>query len=123
MANRRMQLSGEGKEILDKLCDILEIDRPFAIHIALAKGIARASGPVSLDFEQKKQKWIIPEGIIKDKDYVLFKHLIINEIKKPLTDEEVQKYMAQYIEYGLQIIALELKQRTSLEDYRITVLN
>ncbi len=28
MANRRMNLSGTGKETLDLLCEVLEIDRP-----------------------------------------------------------------------------------------------
>lgn len=126
MASKRMNLSGEGKEILDRLCDVLELDRPLAIHIAFSKGISNANGPVQVDTnkeqEKQKEKWTIPDGIIKDKEYLLFKHLILNEIKKPLNEDEIDKYLLQYIEHGLKEIKEDIDHLASLEDYRITII-
>lgn len=81
MSNRRMLLSQEGKEILDTVADVLEVGRPIAIKIALAKGLAISDGPVDENYMQWKNKWTIPDNIIKEKEFLLFKHLIINEVK------------------------------------------
>jgi hypothetical protein len=122
MANRKMLLSGTGKQILDRLCEVLEIDRPYAIKIALAKGLSISNGEVNSDFSDSNQKWTIPDGIIRDKEYLLFKHLIINELEKALTEDEVHHHMILYIEYGLRIIEKEIESLSSLEDYRLTIL-
>lgn len=123
MANRRMNLSGTGKETLDLLCEILEIDRPQGIKIALAKGIANATGKINDDFKDGKNKWTVPDNIIKDKEFLLFKHLIINEMQVALNEDEITQNMLLYIEYGLKIIKQEIDNLSSLEDYRIIVLN
>lgn len=123
MANRRMNLSGTGKEILDLLCEVLEIDRPQGVKIALAKGIAKANGEIEDDFKDGKTKWTIPDNIIKDKEFLLFKHLIINELQNSLNEDEIHQNMLMYIEYGLRIIKREVDNLSSLEDYRIIVLN
>ncbi|PFV92850.1 hypothetical protein [Bacillus thuringiensis] len=123
MANRRMNLSGTGKETLDLLCEVLEIDRPQGIKIALAKGIANATGKINDDFKDGKNKWTIPDNIIKDKEFLLFKHLIINEMQVALNEDEFTQSMLLYIEYGLKIIKHEIDNLSSLEDYRIIVLN
>ncbi|HDX9588869.1 TPA: hypothetical protein ROX98_001833 [Bacillus pseudomycoides] len=123
MANRRMNLSGTGKEILDLLCEVLEIDRPQGVKIALAKGIAKANGKIEDDFKDEKTKWTIPDNIIKDKEFLLFKHLIINELQNPLNEDAIHQSMLMYIEYGFRIIKREIDNLSSLEDYRITVLN
>jgi hypothetical protein len=123
MANRRMSLSGTGKETLDLLCEVLEIDRPQGIKIALAKGIANATGKIKDDFKDEKNKWTIPDNIIKDKEFLLFKHLIINEIQIALNEDEITQNTLLYIEYGLKIIKQEIDNLSSLEDYRIIVLN
>lgn len=123
MANRRMNLSGTGKETLDLLCEVLEIDRPQGVKIALAKGIANATGKINDDFKDGKNKWTIPDNIIKDKEFLLFKHLIINEIHVALNEDEITQSMLLYIEYGLKIIKQEIDNLSSLEDYRIIVLN
>ncbi|EJV69659.1 MULTISPECIES: hypothetical protein [Bacillus] len=123
MANRRMNLSGTGKETLDLLCEVLEIDRPQGIKIALAKGIANATGKINDDFKDGKTKWTIPDNIIKDKEFLLFKHLIINEMQVTLNEDEITQSMILYIEYGLKIIKQEIDNLSSLEDYRIIVLN
>ncbi|MFA2767161.1 hypothetical protein [Bacillus pacificus] len=123
MANRRMNLSGTGKETLDLLCEVLEIDRPQGVKIALAKGIANATGKINDDFKDGKNKWTIPDNIIKDKEFLLFKHLIINEMQVALNEDEITQSMLLYIEYGLKIIKQEIDNLSSLEDYRIIVLS
>ncbi|HDR4947819.1 MULTISPECIES: hypothetical protein [Bacillus cereus group] len=123
MANRRMNLSGTGKETLDLLCEVLEIDRPQGIKIALAKGIANATGKINDDFKDGKTKWTIPDNIIKDKEFLLFKHLIMNEMQVTLNEDEITQSMTLYIEHGLKIIKQEIDNLSSLEDYRIIVLN
>ncbi|PFI26381.1 hypothetical protein [Bacillus cereus] len=123
MANRRMNLSGTGKETLDLLCEVLEIDRPQGVKMALAKGIANATGKINDDFKDGKNKWTIPDNIIKDKEFLLFKHLIINEMQIALNEDEITQNMLLYIEYGLKIIKQEIDNLSSLEDYRIIVLN
>jgi hypothetical protein len=122
MANRRMHLSGEGKEILDQLVDALEVDRPNAVKIALAKGLSMSDGALSSDYTGSKNKWTIPDNIIKDKEFILFKHLIINEVNKPLNEEEIHQYMLAFIEHGLRKIEQQLKEKSSLGDNRLLIL-
>jgi hypothetical protein len=123
MANKRMNLSGTGKEILDTLCEVLEIERPHGIKIAFAKGLSKATGKVGGGYNDIKPKWTIPDNIIRDKDYLLYKHLIINELQTSLSDDEVNEHMLRFIEYGLRIIDEEIKILATIEDYRIKVLN
>lgn len=121
MSNRRMQLSEEGKEILDLIAVIMEIERPMAVKIALAKGIAMAKGAVSDEFTSGK-KWTIPDNIIKDKEFLLFKHLIISEVNKPLDDDELHKHMLLFIEKGLRSLQEIHHKKTSMEDFRLAIL-
>lgn len=122
MANRRMSLSEEGKTILDKMVDILEVERPMAVKIALAKGISVSNGPVEEEYFGGKNKWTIPDGIIKDKEFLLFKHLIINEVNTALDEDHLNKHMLAYIEKGLRTMENLLENKTSMEDFRITIL-
>ena len=91
--------------------------------IALAKGIANATEKINDDFKDGKTKWTIPDNIIKDKEFLLFKHLIINEMQVALNEDEITQSMLLYIEYGLKVIKQEIYNLSSLEDYRIIVLN
>ena len=122
MTNRRMSLSEEGKTILDKMVNILEVERPMAVKIALAKGISVSKGPVEEEYTGGKNKWTIPDGIIKDKEFLLFKHLIINEVNTALDEDLLNKHMLAYIEKGLRTMENLLKNKTSMEDFRITIL-
>lgn len=122
MSNRRMSLSEEGKIILDQIMDSLEVERPLAVKISLAKGISCSDGEIIDEFVGGKNKWTIPDNIIKDKEFLLFKHLIINETKKSLDDEILHKYMLSFIEKGLRVLKNELDEKTSIEDFRITIL-
>lgn len=122
MSNRRMQLSERGKEILDTISDTLEIERPMAVKISLAKGLSISNGPVQEEFEGGSHKWTIPEGIIKEKEFLLFKHLIINEVGSALNEADLHKHMSAYIEKGLRKLNEDLKNKTSMEDFRLTIL-
>ncbi|AYA76013.1 hypothetical protein DOE78_11505 [Bacillus sp. Y1] len=122
MANRRMNLSGTGKEILDRMCEHLEIDRPLGVKIALSKGIALSNGDLTLVFNDTKNKWTIPDNIIRDREYLLFKHLIMEEIKRSLNDEEINHFMLYFIEKGLRIILEEIESLSSMDNYRKTIL-
>jgi hypothetical protein len=117
-----MTLSEKGKEILDTITDTLEIERPMAVKIALAKGISVSNGVVTEEFDSGKEKWTIPDNIIKDKEFVMFKHLIINEVNSPLDDTELHKHMLAYIEKGLRTLNGDLKNKTSMEDFRLMIL-
>lgn len=120
MANRRMLLSAEGKEILDTLSAALELERPMVVHIALAKGIA--SDDILTEEFDTKNRWTIPDNIIKDKDFLLFKHLIIQKANRTLTDDELHKYMIAFIENGLRILQRLNDNKTSMQDLRLLIL-
>lgn len=122
MSNKRMSLSEEGKTILDTLTEVLEVDRPMGVKVALSKGISIANGPVTEEYSTGKNKWTIPEGIIKDKEFLLFKHLIINEINSSLDEDELQKHMLAFIEKGLREINQLIVNKTSMEDLRLTLI-
>ncbi len=117
-----MSLSEEGKEILDHVTTLLEIDRPMSVKIAFAKGLAVSNGAIVNEFQKGSNKWVIPEGIIKGKEFLLFKHLIINEINESVDEDEIHQHMLAYIEKGLRIIYSEISNKTSIEDLRLTIL-
>ena len=122
MSNRRMNLSEDGKKILDLIVEVLEVERPMAVKIALAKGISVSNGPVLDEFANSKNKWTIPDNIIKDKEYLMFKHLIINEVQEALDEDQLHQHMLLFIEKGLQTLKNEYEGKTSLEDFRLTIL-
>jgi len=122
VANRRMNLSAEGKEILESLTDSLELERPFIVRIALAKGIAtHVIMDLNLKYETKNG-WTIPDNIIKDQEFLLFKHLIIQYAENNLTDDELHKEMILYIEHGLRVLQKLENNKSSLEDLRLLIL-
>ncbi|MCK6207696.1 hypothetical protein KZX50_19835 [Bacillus infantis] len=120
MASRNMSLSEEGKNILDQVADLLDVDRPQALKIALAKGISESNGAINVNYDVGK-KWPIPD-IIKDREYVLFKHLIFNELNESLSDTELHKAMVSFMEHGLRLIKELHKNKTSMEDFRLMIL-
>lgn len=115
-----MLLSAEGKEILDTLTAALELDRPTVVHIALAKGIAE-NDLLNEEFDTRN-RWTIPDNIIKEKDFLLFKHLIIQKADRILNDDELHKYMIILIENGLRIMKNLNDNKTSMQDLRLLIL-
>lgn len=100
--NKKMTLSGEGKSILDDLAEQLSLDRPMVIHIALAKGLQKIEGIPGLTYDKGTNKWTIPDNIIKEDNFLLFKYLIQNEAGKPINNDELHEYMNNLIEFGLR---------------------
>lgn len=121
MSSKRMNLSQEGKQMLDEIVELLEIDRPQAVKIALAKGISISQSEPNLDPINGGNKWTIPDNVIKDQEFTLFKHLIINEAQRSLNDDELHQYMLAYIEQGLREIKKINESKTSLEDIRLMI--
>ena len=118
-----MLLSKEGKILLDELANILEMERPTVVKIALAKGIATTKDDITNDYSNGGDKWTIPDSIIKGNEFLLFKHLIINEVGKPITDEdELHQHMLYYIEKGLRILQEVNNNKNSLDDIRMSIL-
>ncbi|MEH6908858.1 hypothetical protein, partial [Neobacillus drentensis] len=104
------------------IAETLEIERPMAVKIALAKGISLSNGAITEVFDSGSNKWTIPDNIIKDKEFVMFKHLIINEVGTPLNEAELHNHMLAFIEKGLRTLNEELKNKTSMEDFRLMIL-
>ncbi|MGD6943927.1 hypothetical protein ACQCT6_18075 [Cytobacillus gottheilii] len=122
MSNKRMSLSEEGKGILDMVANTLETERPVAIKVALSRGLAISNGPVNDEYILGKNKWTIPDNIIKEKEFLLFKHLIINEVNTSLDDHELHKHMELFIEKGLRQLKADMENKSSLEDFRLIIL-
>ncbi|MCM3741906.1 hypothetical protein M3210_16760 [Oceanobacillus luteolus] len=122
MSNRKMTLSEKGKSMLDDLTEQLELDRPFVLQVALAKGIQISSGAPSTSYDKGSKSWTIPDNIIKDDNFTLFKYLIQNEAKKPIDNQELHDYMIRFIESGLRELSRTSQEKTSMEDLRIAIL-
>lgn len=120
--NRKMTLSEEGKIIVDDLTEKLSLDRPLVIQIALAKGIQLANGLPEENIDKGVNKWTIPDNIIKENYFILFKYLIQNEVQKPINSDELHELMINYIEFGLRELAKINKEKTSMEDIRLALI-
>jgi len=120
MANKQLSLSKEGKDLLDIVTSDLSIDRPLTIKVALAKALS-STMTVSVD-TSSVPKWSIPEGIIKNEDYLLFKHLIFEHESRALDDSELNKQFLFLIEKGIRILNKEIRSKNSLQDSRSAIL-
>ncbi|WP_102706489.1 hypothetical protein [Terribacillus saccharophilus] len=120
MANRRLNLSKEGKDLLESIAVSLDIERVNAIKLSLAKGLA-SDNQDQID-TSSTPKWLIPDGIIKDKEFLMFKHLVIHKAGTVLNEDDIQKRMLFYIEKGIRVIHQDLKNKNSLDDSRFVIL-
>lgn len=123
LMNKKMILSEEGKLILDDITEQLDMERPIVIQIALAKGIQNSDKLQSFVYDKGSNKWTIPDNIINEENFLLFKYLIQNEEGRSLDNIELHEYLIEYIELGLRQLDQISKEKTSLEDLRITILN
>lgn len=121
--NKKMILSEEGKLILDDITEQLDMERPIVIQIALAKGIQNSDKLQSFVYDKGSNKWTIPDNIINEENFLLFKYLIQNEEGRSLDNIELHEYLIEYIELGLRQLDQISKEKTSLEDLRIAILN
>ena len=126
MGNSKFYISKEAKDIIDSLKVILNIDdTPVIIKLALAKGIAtlQTTENINQEFTKDKEKWLVPENIIKDRDYLLFKHLIINEYDMVISDKDINKYFAYLIERGARELQKVEQEKNSFEDIHVSILS
>ena len=126
MGNSKFHISKEAKDIIDSLKVILNIDdTPIIVKLALAKGIAilQTKEPIDQEITKDKEKWLVPENIIKDRDYLLFKHLIINEYDMVVSDKDINKYFAYFIERGARELQKVEQAKNSFEDIHVSILS
>lgn len=124
MGNTKFNISKEAKDIIDDLKVSLDInDTPSIIKLGLAKGISLIDPAEKIQKFEGNGSWLVPENIIKDRDYLLFKHLIINELSTVISDTDINKYFAFYIEKGLREIQKQIENKTSFEDIRVLILS
>ena len=123
MGNSKFNITKEAKDIIDSIKVILEIDdTPSIIKLALAKGIATCDPSAAIEKVNGDGYWLVPENIIRDKDYLLFKHLIINEYQTVISDQEINKYFAFLIEKGARELQHREQNKTSFEDIYVAIL-
>lgn len=124
MGNTKFNISKEAKDIVDSLKISLDInDTPIIIKLGLAKGISLLNPSEEIQKFEGSGNWLVPENIIKDRDYLLFKHLIINELNQVISDIDINKYFAFFIEKGLREIQNQIENKTSIEDIRVLILS
>ena len=124
MGNSKFNITKEAKDIIDSMKVILEIDdTPTIIKLALAKGVAICDPSITIEKVNGDGYWLVPENIIRDKDYLLFKHLIINEYKTIISDQEINKYFAFLIEQGAKELKKIEQNKTSFEDLHVAILS
>ena len=124
MGNTKFNISKEAKDLIDTLKISLDInDTPSVIKLGLAKGISILDPSEEIQKFNGEGNWLVPENIIKDREYLLFKHLIINELNQVISDTDINKYFAFYIEKGLREIQNQIDNKTTFEDIRILILS
>lgn len=122
MGNKKIILSGESRKIIDELMVLLDFTRPQIVEFSLSKGIAISKGPREIQTFDLSTKWEFGESIIDGSEYLLFKHLIINEQQRILSEEEISKYMGNYIELGCRKLHELMSNKSSIEDLRLALL-
>lgn len=123
MAN--LKLSNIGYECLSIVMAELEMDvkeRPDALRIAFAKGLA--SDTLPSDEKKDLSKFEFPSSVIaKADDKILIKHLIIEKLHNRVSDDELDKFILQFVEHGLYTMNEELKQLSSADNYLLYLLD
>jgi|SRR5690625_1422705 len=122
MSNKKMVISTDGKSILDKLTEQLDLERPFVVQLALAKGIQISKRIPNFTYDKGPNKWTIPDNIIKEENFILFKHLIQNEAQQSINNDQIHRYMIFFIESGLRELTKINLEKTSMEDLKISIL-
>lgn len=124
MGTPRMNISYDAYETINTLKNHLNCERPQAIEIVFAKGLSASDRQFSMTGKADNKKWEMPANLIKDDKYILYKSLIVEEIKEELvTEDDLKKYFIHFIEKGAAIVDLEINRLNELSDYRIEILN
>jgi len=124
MANGRMNLSVESEQRLGRVMSHLELNdrRPDALRLAFVKGLRECK-----EIPPKKEGktgFVIPDQVIaKGAEYVLYKHLIIEKVGRPLDAKGVDDYMLRYIEAGLEMMEQEIASLSELDNYMLYLVD
>lgn len=119
MSSKRMVLSPSGKRILDNFVEILSLTRPQVLKLAFAKGYESPTLEIKSDSDEKG--WEIPD-ILSEDEVLLFKHLIINKLELDISSDLYSEILKN-IENGLYTFDQLYKDRNSLDDIRMVILN
>ncbi|KDN57093.1 hypothetical protein [Exiguobacterium sp. AB2] len=129
MDSKGIKLSQVSKERIDLIISHLEHyvpkdPRPFVVKLSLMHGIENYSITSELPTELSSGAWDMG-SIINGNDYLLAKHLIINELKEEVEDEKtIRDYMKRFIELGVAHIASLLESDDAIfeEEFLIKLL-
>jgi len=129
MDSKGIKLSQVSKDRIDNIISHLEHyvpkdPRPFVVKLSLMYGIENYSILSDLPSELSSGAWDMG-SIINGNDYLLAKHLIINELQKEIQDEKIiRDYMKKFIELGVAHIASLLESDDAIfeEEFLIKLL-
>ncbi len=122
--NGRFKISKESTTILERVMVELglEDNRPEALRLALAKGIVATKGKPP-ETNGSGGGFEVPQGVIaKDQEYLKYKHLIIEQIGHCINDNEVDRHIHLFIEYGLNVMNTEINNLSSLDNYLLYLM-
>lgn len=117
---KRKHLSYEGKQLLDYFAYALSVDRPFIMRLAISKGLSSHRN-IEITNQSDGNRWEIPDFFTVD-EYNLYSHIIINQVKRVLSAEEINNEILKQIERGLRILDQIQKEKNSLDDLRLAIL-
>ncbi|MCT4784762.1 hypothetical protein ACFQO8_09690 [Exiguobacterium aestuarii] len=130
MDSKGIKLSQVSKNRIDTIIGHIEHyvpkdTRPFVIKLSLMHGIENHSISSELPTELSSSAWEMG-SIINGNDYLLAKHLIINELQKEIDDEKIiRDHMKRFIELGVKDIASLLESDDAIfeEEFLIKLLS
>lgn len=129
MDSKGIKLSQVSKDRIDNIISHLEHyvpkdTRPFVIKLSLMHGIENFSITSEIPTELSSSAWDMG-SIINGNDYLLAKHLIINELQEEVEDEKIiRDHMKRFIELGVAHIAFLLESDDAIfeEEFLIKLL-
>lgn len=129
MDSKGIKLSQVSKNRIDNIISHLEHyvpkdPRPFVVKLSLMHGIENYSVTSELPSELSSGAWDMG-SIINGNDYLLAKHLIINELQEEIEDEKIiRDHMKRFIELGVAHISSLLESDDALfeEEFLIKLL-
>ncbi|TCI31543.1 hypothetical protein EVJ33_00240 [Exiguobacterium sp. SL-10] len=130
MDSKGIKLSQVSKDRIDTIINHLEHyipkePRPFVVKLSLMHGIENYSVTSELPSELSSGAWDMG-SIINGNDYLLAKHLIINELQEEVEDEKIiRDHMKRFIELGVAHIASLLESDDDIfeEEFLIKLLS
>ena len=129
MDSKGIKLSHVSKDRIDNIISHLEHyvpkdPRPFVVKLSLMHGIENYSVTSELPSELSSGAWDMG-SIINGNDYLLAKHLIINELQEEVEDEKIiRDHIKRFIELGVAHIASLLESDDAIfeEEFLIKLL-